>query len=326
MKITILDDYQNVIKDLKCFEILSGQVVRILHQTEKNPQLLAEKLKDTDILVLTRERTEINEALLSMLPNLKLISQTGKISNHLNLAICTKHKVAVAEGSGSPVAPAELSWALLMNTVRKIPQAIEGMKNGKWQTNIGSTIHGKTIGIWGYGKIGQRIAQYGKVFGAEILIWGSQQSREKALIDGFQKADSKEMFFQTADIISLHLRLNESTFGIVKEDDLMLMKEDSTLINTARAELIEGGALMKCLKKGKPTFLGVDVYDDEPIFNKDYELLTLPNVVCTPHLGYVEKNGYELYFSKAFENVMNYINGNPTNIANPEVLPTNLDT
>ncbi len=232
MKITILDDYQSTIKDLKCFEILRGQDVQILHQTEKNPQVLAEKIKDTNILVLTRERTEINEALLSLLPNLKLISQTGKISNHLSLSLCTSHKVAVAEGSGSPVAPAELTWALLMNTVRQIPQAIEGMKNGKWQINIGSGIHGKTIGIWGYGKIGKKIAQYGKAFGANILIWGSEQSREKALNDGFEKADSKEMFFQTADIISLHLRLNENTFGIIKERDLMSMKENSTLIKT----------------------------------------------------------------------------------------------
>ncbi len=320
LKITILDDYQNAIKDLKCFKILKGQDVQILHQTEKNPQLLAEKLKNTNILVLTRERTEINEELLSLLPNLKLISQTGKISNHLNLSSCTKHKVAVAEGSGSPVAPAELAWALLMNTVRQIPQAIDGMRKGKWQINIGATIHGQKIGIWGYGKIGQRIAQYGKAFGATVLIWGSEQSREKARNDGFEIADSKEEFFRTADIITLHLRLNELTFGIVKEDDLMAMKENSTLINSARSELIEKGALLKCLKKGRPAFLGLDVYDEEPIYNKNFELFLLPNVVCTPHLGYVEKNGYELYFTKAFENAINYIHGNPTNIANPEVL------
>ena len=320
MKITILDDYQSVIKDLKCFEILKGQYVQILHQTEKNPQFLAEKLKDTNILILTRERTEINDELLSLLPNLKLISQTGKISNHLNLSICTEHKVAVAEGIGSPIAPAELTWVLLMNTVRLIPQAIEGMKNGKWQINIGSSIHGKTIGIWGYGKIGQRIAQYGKAFGAKILIWGSKESREKAVTDGFEKAETKEIFFKTSDIITLHLRLNEKTNEIVKESDLFSMKENSVLINTARAGLIEKGKLLKCLKLGKPGFAGLDVYEEEPIYDKNFEFLKLPNVVCLPHLGYVEKNGYELYFSKAFENVINYINGKPTNIANPEVL------
>jgi D-3-phosphoglycerate dehydrogenase len=320
MKISILDDYLNVIKDLNCFSIIQNQDIQILNNAVPDIKLLAQKLYDTNILVLTRERTEVNAELLSILPNLKLISQTGKISNHLNLAACTKYKVAVAEGIGSAIAPAELAWALLMNTVRQIPQAIEGMKNGKWQINIGSTIHGKKIGIWGYGKIGQKMAQYAKVFGAKVLVWGSETSREKALIDGFDAAESKEIFFKTADIITLHLRLNELTFGIVKENDLLSMKENAVLINTARAELIEKGKLLKCLSMGKPTFVGLDVYENEPIYDTNFELLKLPNVICTPHLGYVERNGYELYFGKAFENVMNFINGNATNIANPEVL------
>jgi D-3-phosphoglycerate dehydrogenase len=316
MKITILDDYQNAIENLECFAMLKDQNVQILHQAEKDVKVLAEKLQDTDILVLTRERTEINEQLLSQLPKLKLISQTGKISNHLNLNDCTKYKVAVAEGVGSPIAPAELTWALMMNTVRLIPQAIEGLKNGKWQTNIGSTVHGKTIGIWGYGKIGQRIAQYAKVFDAKVLVWGSESSRAKAVEDGFEKANSKEDFFRNADIITLHLRLNEETFGIVKETDLSLMKNNAVLINTARAELIEKGKLLKGLKIGKPSFAGLDVYEEEPIYDKDFEFLKLPNVVCTPHLGYVEKSSYELYFGKAFENAINFINGSPTNIVN----------
>lgn len=322
MKITILDDYQDTIKELNCFNLLKEQNVQILNRTEKNYKLLAEKLKDTSILVLIRERTEINEKLLSLLPNLKLISQIGKISNHLNLADCTRYNVLVAEGIGSPIAPAELTWALLMNTVRQIPQSISGMKNGLWQINIGSTVHGKTIGIWGYGKIGQKIAQYAKVFGSKIIVWGSEVSRQKAIEDGFEQANSKEDFFKNSDIITLHLRLSEKTFGIVKESDLLLMKENATLINTARAELIEKGALLKCLKMGKPKFAGLDVFLEEPIYDKNFELLQLPNVVCTPHLGYVEKNSYELYFGKAFENVINYINGNPTNIANPELVQT----
>lgn len=320
MKVTILDDYQNIIKELNCFSLLEGQDVQILNYTEKNPVLLAEKLVDTEILVLTRERTEVDEKLLSLLPNLKLISQTGKISNHLNLADCTKHNVLVAEGIGSPIAPAELAWALLMNTVRQIPQAIQGMKNGQWQVTIGSTIHGKTIGIWGYGKIGQKMAQYARVFGAKVLVWGSEVSRQKAIDDGFEQANSKEEFFKNADIITLHLRLNANTFEIVKENDLKLMKENAVIINTARAELIEKGALEKCLKIGTPKFAGLDVYLEEPIYDKNYELLQLPNVVCTPHLGYVERNGYELYFGKAFENIINFINGTPTNIANPEII------
>ncbi len=320
MKITILDDYQNAVEKLEAFKILKGLDVTILNYTEKNTSKLADLLQDSEILVLIRERTEITEELLSKLPKLKLISQTGKKSNHLDINACTKHKVAVAEGIGSPVAPSELAWALILNTVRKIPQAIQGMKDGKWQTNIGSTIRGKKIGIWGYGKIGQQVAKYAQVFGANVLVWGSEASRNQAVLDGFEKAASKEEFFSTSDIITLHLRLNEQTFGIVKETDLSLMKSDAALINTARAELIEKGALLKCLKNGRPGFAGLDVYEEEPIYDADYELLKMPNVVCTPHIGYVEKNSYELYFEKAFENVINYINRNPTNIANPEAL------
>lgn len=320
MVITILDDYQNVVKDLDCFKILKNHEVAVLQRSEVDNIQLAKKLESTEILILIRERTRIDASLLSLLPNLKLICQTGKISNHLSLKDCTQFKIPVAEGIGSPIAPAELTWALMMNTVRQIPQAIDGMKNGKWQVNCGSTIFGKTIGIWGYGKIGQIIAQYGKVFGAKILVWGSENSRIKAISDGFEAADSKELFFSTADIISLHLRLTDSTYGIVKETDLLLMKENSVLINTARAELIEKGKLLKCLSLGKPSFAGLDVFEEEPIFDKSYKLFNLPNVVCTPHLGYVEHNSYELYFGKAFENAINFINGNPTNIVNPEVL------
>ena len=320
MKITILDDYQHIIEKLDCFKLLNGQNVVILHNSEKEPKKLAIQIADSEIIVLTRERTEISDELLDNLPNLKLISQTGKISNHLNLDICTKHNVAVAEGVGSPIAPTELAWALLMNTVRKIPQAIASMKEGKWQTNIGSTINGKTLGIWGYGKIGQRIAQYAKVFGAKVMVWGSEASQNKAVADGFQKSNSKKEFFETADIITLHLRLNENTFGIVKESDLLKMKDNSVLINTARAQLIEKDALLNTLKTGKNILVGLDVYEDEPIYNIDFDLLKMDNVICTPHLGYVEENGYELYFGKAFENVINYIKGNPTNIANPEAL------
>jgi D-3-phosphoglycerate dehydrogenase len=251
MKISILDDYQNVIEKLKCFDLLKGQNVQILHKTEKDPDKLASLISESEILVLTRERTEINGELLSKLPNLKLISQTGKISNHLDLIACSKHNVAVAEGVGSPIAPAELAWALLMNTVRQIPQSIEGMKKGNWQINIASTISGKTIGIWGYGKIGQRIAQYAKVFGAKVLIWGSENSQKKAVEDGFEQAETKDFFFKNSDIITLHLRLNDVTNGCVKESDLQNMKENAVLINTARAELIENDALLNVLKSGK---------------------------------------------------------------------------
>lgn len=320
MKIAILDDYQHIIRRLDCFELLASQEVTVLHHTEKDTALLAAQLKDAQVLVLTRERTKINDALLALLPNLKLISQTGKIAAHLDLAACTQHKVAVAEGIGSPIAPAELTWILIMNTLRQIPAAIAGMKNGQWQVNIGTTVHGKTIGIWGYGKIGKMIAGYAKAFGAKVLVWGSDSSREQAVQDGFEKAATKEHFFQNSDVISLHLRLNSSTNGIVKATDLSLMKPTAVLINTSRAELVEKGALMACLKNGRPGFAGIDVYEEEPIYDTQSEWLQMPNVVCTPHLGYVEKDSYELYFGKAFENVMSFVNGHPINIANPEVL------
>ncbi|WP_313385422.1 D-2-hydroxyacid dehydrogenase family protein [Chishuiella sp.] len=320
MKITILDDYQHVINQLKCFKTLKNLDVTILHTTEKNPEILASLIKDTEILILTRERTIINDELLNLLPHLKLISQTGKISNHLDLKACTKYNVAVAEGIGSPVAPAELTWALIMNATRKIPQAIEGMKKGKWQINIGDSIYGKTIGIWSYGKIGKKIAQYAKVFGADVLVWGSENSRNAAVEDGFYKAETKDYFFKNADIITLHIRLNETTIGIVKENDLMNMRENAVFINTSRAELLEKNALINTLKTGKNISVGVDVYENEPIYDTNYDLLKMDNVICTPHIGYVEKDGYELYFEKAFENVINYINNTPTNIANPEVL------
>lgn len=320
MKIAILDDYQDVISKLKCFEILKEQNVKILHQHEQDPAKLALRISDCEILVLTRERTNITEELLIRMPELRLISQTGKISNHIDLNLCTQYNVSVAEGMGSPMAPAELTWALMMNTVRRIPQAIEGMKNGKWQINIGTSIYGKTLGIWGYGKIGQRIAQYANVFGANVLVWGSESSRRQASEDGFQQAGSKDYFFRNSDIITLHLRLNDQTFGIVKVADLQKMKDHSTLINTARSELIEKDGLLNVLKSGKQIFVGVDVYENEPIYDRNHELLNINNVICTPHLGYVEENTYELYFGKAFENIVNYMNGNPTNIANPETL------
>ncbi|HEY8958599.1 D-2-hydroxyacid dehydrogenase family protein [Chitinophaga sp.] len=316
MKIAILDDYQDIIRSLDCFKLLAGQDVVVLHHTEKEPAKLAAFLSDVEVIVLTRERTRINEELLSLLPKLKLISQTGKVSSHIDLAACARHNVAVAEGIGSPIAPAELTWILIMNTLRQIPQAIEGMKNGQWQVNIGSTVHGKTIGIWGYGKIGKMVAGYAKAFGARVMIWGSEASRENAVKDGFSKAATKEDFFREADVVSLHLRLNEATAGIVKAADLGLMKPSSVLINTSRAELIEKGALLQSLRNGRPGFAGLDVYEEEPVYNVEYDYLNMRNVICTPHLGYVEKNSYELYFGKAFENVTGFIEGRPSGIVN----------
>jgi len=320
MTIAIPDDYQHAIKTLDCFQLLKEHTVRTFHEYETDEEQLAEWFQEAEILVLTRTRTKITDTLLQRLPKLKLISQTGKNPGHIDVAACTKHGVAVMEGRGNPIATAELTWALIMNGLRQLPQAIAGMKEGLWQINIGSRVYGKTIGIWGYGKIGKRIANYAKAFGAEVVVWGSKASRDLAVEHGFQAADNKEAFFKQVDVVSLHLRLKEATTHIVKEADLLQMKPTALLVNTSRAALIETNALLNALKAGRPGFAAIDVYEEEPIFDRGHPLLQSPNVICTPHLGYVERAGYELYFSIAFQNVLDFIAGETSHIANPEVL------
>lgn len=324
MKTAILDDYQDQVRTLSCFSMLNGHDITVFNDTLSDLDALAERLKPFDILVLIRERTTITQQLLARLPNLKLISQTGKISNHINLDDCTTHNVAVAEGVGSPVAPSELAWALIMASMRNIPAYIEQFKQGHWQQSgqlgLGSTLSGRTFGIWGYGKIGQQLARYAQAFNMKVVIWGSEQSRDKAIRHGYQAADNKSDFFSQCDIISLNLRLNRATRHIVLKQDLELMKPDSLLVNISRAELIEPGALYQTLVESPSKRAAVDVYEDEPANVDNQPLLTLPNVVATPHLGYVERNSYELYFQWALENVRHYLNGQPENIANPQVL------
>ncbi len=324
MKIAILDDYQNVVKDLACYSLLQGHTPTVYCSAPASEAELVQRLRDQDAIVLIRERTVIDATLLEQLPNLKLISQTGKISNHLDLQACSAHGIAVAEGVGSPVAPAELCWSLIMAASRNIVPYVQNCKQGRWQDSgslgLGRTLQGLTLGIWGYGKIGQRIARYGQAFGMNVLIWGREPSRQRALADGFSIATSKTEFFATADILSLQLRLNDQTRGCVTLADLALMKPDALLVNTSRAALIGEGVLYQALQNGRPGAAAVDVYDHEPPrFDQD-PLLTLPNVLCSPHLGYVERNSYELYFQAAFANLVSFAAGNPQNIANPEVL------
>lgn len=308
MKIAILDDYQNAVKNLTCFSILNGFDVTIFTDTPSSIDELAYRLKPFDALVLIRERTIINEALLAQLPALKVISQTGKISNHIDVAACEKYGVTILEGVGSPTAPAELCWALVMAASRHLVPYALNLKSGQWQQSglgLDRTLSGLTLGIWGYGRIGQMMATYAKTFGMSVLVWGSQQSRDKALNDGFHAASSKEAFFRACDVLSLHLRLNDATRACVTLQDLLLMKADALLVNISRAELIEPSALLQSLKAGHPGFAALDVFESEPV-NTDTELLQLPNVLGTPHLGYVEKNSYELYFRAAFENIVSY--------------------
>jgi D-3-phosphoglycerate dehydrogenase len=307
VKITVLDDYQDVVKTLDCFELLSHHDVSILNETLPEAELVVQ-LMDTEVLVLIRERTIITESLLLKLPNLKVISQTGKVSNHLDVHLCEKHGVQVLEGRGSPVAPSELCWALIMAASRHISTYATNLKIDKWQDSgalgLGRTLKGLKLGIWGYGKIGQRIAQYAKVFEMSVVVWGSESSRVLALEHGFEAATSKEAFFSCADVVSLHLRLNDVTRSCVKASDLSLMKPDSLFVNISRSELVESSALYKELASVPTKRAALDVFDFEPASLDNAPLLSLPNVTATPHLGYVEQNSYELYFKIAFENIL----------------------
>jgi D-3-phosphoglycerate dehydrogenase / 2-oxoglutarate reductase len=331
MNIVILDDYQDVVRKLDCAAKLENFPAKVYTNTVKGIGQLSVRLKDADVIVLNRERTILNRALIEKLPRLKLIAQTGRVGSHIDLAACTERGVAVAEGVGSPTAPAELTWALIMAAARRLPHYISSLKHGAWQQSglkssampvnfgLGTVLKGKTLGIWGYGKIGQMVASYGQAFGMHVQVWGSDESRVKAVTDGHIAATSREAFFQTTDVMSLHLRLNEVTTGIVTSEDLGLMKPTALIVNTSRAELIEPNALIGALNRGRPGMAAVDVFESEPILQGS-ALLRLENCICTPHIGYVEKDSYELYFGVAFENVVNFIKGTPTNIVNPGAL------
>jgi D-3-phosphoglycerate dehydrogenase len=331
MNIVILDDYQDAVRKLQCADRLDAFAAKVYTNTVKGIGQLSVRLRDADVIVLIRERTQINRQLIEKLPRLKLIAQTGRIGNHIDVAACTERGIAVAEGVGSPVAPAELTWALIMAATRRLPQYIGTLKHGGWQqsglksasmpTNfgLGTVLRGKTLGIWGYGRIGQLVAGYGKAFGMNVLVWGRENSLEKATADGCHAATSREEFFAQSDVLSLHLRLNEDTAGVVTLEDLSRMKPTALFVNTSRAELLEPDALLVALNRGRPGLAAIDVFESEPIL-QGHALLRLENCICTPHIGYVEQESYELYFSVAFDNVVNFIKGTPTNIVNPGAL------
>ncbi|MFM7024867.1 MAG: D-2-hydroxyacid dehydrogenase family protein [Limnohabitans sp.] len=331
MNIVILDDYQDAVRKLDCASKLEAYPAKVYTNTIKGLGQLSVRLKDADIIVLIRERTALNRALLEKLPRLKLIAQTGRVGKHIDLAACTEQGIAVAEGVSSPVAPAELTWALIMAAARRLPQYIGNLKHGAWQQSglkaasmppnfgLGTALRGKTLGIWGYGRIGQLVAGYGRAFGMQVMVWGSTESRARAEQDGHTAAPSRDSFFAGSDVLSLHLRLSDATEHIVTADDLARMKPTALFVNTSRAELVQTNTLIHALNKGRPGLAAVDVFDSEPILQGS-ALLRLENCICTPHIGYVEKESYEIYFGAAFENVANFIRGTPTNIVNPGAL------
>jgi D-3-phosphoglycerate dehydrogenase len=331
MNIVILDDYQDAVRKLRCAEKLEPYPAKVFTNTVKGVGQLSIRLRDADVLVLIRERTTITRQLVEKLPRLKLIAQTGRVGAHVDVNACTERGIAVAEGVGSPVSTAELTWALILAAMRRIPQYVANLKHGAWQQpglkaaampanfGLGMVLRGKTLGIWSYGRIGQMVAGYGRAFGMRVIVWGSEESRARAASDGFDVAPSKAALFETADVLSLHLRLSERNAGCVTSEDLAGMKTTSLLVNTSRAELIQPEALIAALNRGRPGMAAIDVFESEPIL-QGHALLRLENCICTPHIGYVEQDSYEMYFSSAFDNVVNYIKGTPTNIVNPGAL------
>ncbi len=322
MKIAIPDDYQDAVRTLDCFQKLNEQHVVITREHIGDPEVLASRLQGVQALVLIRERTPITEALLARLPDLRLIVQTGKRAPHLDLAACTRHGVAVVYATppdpGRPYATAELTWGLILAAMRFIPQEVASVKAGHWQRTLGRALHGRTLGIFGYGHIGSLVATYGQTFGMRVLAWGREGSRARAQADGIEVAASRDALFRDADVLSLHLALTEETRGIVSAGDLAKMKSSALFVNTSRAALVEPGALEEALRAGRPGYAAVDVYESEPV--ADHPLLHMDNVVCTPHLGYVEKDSYEALFGAAFDQLLAFAAGDLINVANPEAL------
>ena len=322
MKIAILDDYFDTVRTLACFAKLAGHEVTIWNDHVQDVDTLAERLKDTEALVLIRERTHIRTPLLERLPKLRLISQRS-VYPHIDIETCTRLGIIVSSSQhpGTPsYSTAEMTWALVLAAARQIPQQMASLQAGKWQMGIGSTLRGKTLGIYGYGRIGAVVAGYGKAFGMNVLVWAREAARAKAVADGYVAATTKESFFESCDVLSLHMRLLPATRGIVTADDLARMKPDSLLVNTSRAQLIAAGALEKALKAGRPGMAGVDVFEEEPVGRGSHPLLALPNVVATPHIGYVTRDEYQLQFTEIFDQILSYAAGTPDNVVNPDVL------
>ena len=322
MNVTILDDYHDTIRTLPCFSKLAGHQVTIWNDHTKDVDKLAERLKDTEALCLIRERTPIRAPLIERLNKLKLISQRS-VYPHIDLDALTRRGI-ILSSSQHPGRPsygtAELTWGLVLASLRQIPKQMAALKAGKWQVDVGYGMRGKTLGIYGYGRIGSVVAGFGKAFGMKVLVWARESSLATARADGYSAAGSKEQFFEECDVISLHMRLVDATRGIVTAGDLARMKPTALIVNTSRDGLIAPGALVNALRAGRPGMAGVDVYEEEPLTDTTHPLLNMDNVVCTPHIGYVGRDEFEVQFTDVFDQVLAYAAGKPINVINPEAL------
>jgi len=321
VRISILDDYFDTLRTLACFRKLDGHEVTVWNDHTEDVDTLAERLKDTEALVLIRERTPIREPLLQRLGALRLISQRS-VYPHIDIDACVRRGIIVSsdQHAGSPsFAAAELTWGLIIAAVRQIPQQMFALRAGTWQTGVGSTLRGKTLGVFGFGRIGATVAGYGSAFGMNVLVQSREASLELARGAGYAVAANKREFFEACDVISLHLRLVRETRGIISGDDLSCMKSSALLVNTSRAGLIEPGALLGALRRGRPGMAAIDVYDEEPLQNPEDPLLKMDNVICTPHIGYATRDEYEIQFADVFDQIIAYAAGNPINVVNPKV-------
>jgi D-3-phosphoglycerate dehydrogenase len=322
MKITILDDYFDTLRTLPCFRKLAGHEVTVWNDHVQDVDALAERLKDTEVLVLIRERTQIRAPLLERLGKLRLISQRS-VYPHIDVPACTRHGVIVSSDQhpGTPsYAAAELTWALALAAARRLPQQVAALRAGVWQTGVGDTLRGKCLGVYGYGRIGATVAGYGRAFGMDVLVWAREASRERARADGYEVAPGKADLLARSDVLSLHMRLVDATRGIVKAADLAAMKPTAIFVNTSRAQLVEPGALVAALRAGRPGFAAVDVFEEEPLRDPTHPLLIMDNVICTPHIGYVTRDEYDLQFSDVFDQIVAYAAGAPINVINQDVL------
>jgi D-3-phosphoglycerate dehydrogenase / 2-oxoglutarate reductase len=324
MKVSILDDYHDTLRTLECFSKLQGHDVTVWNDHVQEVDALAERLRDTEALVLIRERTQIRAPLLERLDKLRLISQRS-VYPHIDIDACTERGVIVSSSQHADTpsyAAAELTWALVLAAMREIPQQMASLRAGTWQIGVGNSLRGRTLGLYGYGRIARVVADYGRVFGMKVLVWAREKSLARAKAEGHAVAASKEAFFAECDVVSLQMRLVDATRGIVTAADLARMKPTALLVNTSRAGLIEPGALVTALQAGRPGMAAVDVFEKEPVVDRDHPLLSMENVVCTPHIGYVTRDEYEIHFSDIFEQILAYAAGKPINVVNPKALET----
>jgi len=321
MKIVVIDDYQDAFCKLACAARLQGHEVQVFHDTEKDPAKLAARLNGAEAVILTQQRSPLPRAVVEKLTRVKLVAQTGRNTNHIDVAACTEKGIVVAAaGGGTSYSTGELTWGLIIASLRSIPHEVQQLKQGAWQTTVGTGLYGKTLGVYALGKIGGAVAQVGKAFGMKVTCWGRDASQAKAREAGYDVPASRAAFFSNADVLSLHIPLNKETRGIVTAADLALMKPSALIVNTSRAPLIQEGALVAALKQGRPGFAAVDVFEDEPVVGGNHPLLKMPNVICTPHLGYVEHGTYENYYGTVIDSILGFASGKPVNVLNPEAL------